>query len=301
MNYSPIILFCYRRLDTLKRCISSLQNCPESKLSDLVIISDMFAKESDAQKVNDVRQFLPSITGFKSIEIIKREKNLGVDFNIITCLKEMAIRFNQFIIVEDDLVVAKDFLRFLNYSLDFYANNTEIVSVTGFSFMNKIPGDYKYDAFFAKRMCPWGWATWSDKIKGVDWEIKDKDSFMQSKETQNHYNEWGSDRSRMLIHTIKGKTKAWDCRLDYYQFKHGYCTLYPIYTLVENIGFGNEDASNTFGYNRYKTKLKLKLGKNLRLPESIFFDQSIVKRFIEKYSVLQRIHTRLMKLIGYKN
>lgn len=301
MNYSPIVLFCYKRVDTLKLCITALQKCPESAMSELIIIADAAGKDTDIEKVNKVQDFLPAITGFKSIEIIKRDKNRGVDFNIISGINEMAERFRQFIVVEDDLVVAKDFLLFLNTSLDFYADNKEIFTITGFSFLNKIPQNYPYDAYFAKRMCPWGWATWSEKIKNMDWEIKDRELFRNSRKAQNSYNEWGSDRSSMLIDTLYGKTRAWDCRLDYYQYKHGFCTLYPVYSLVDNVGFGNEDASNTFGYNRYKSKLKLEINNSLRLPESIVFNEAIVKKFISKYSIIQRLHTRLMKVIGYKN
>ena len=300
-HHSPILLFCYKRLDILKRCVASLQECPESKFSDLIIISDWGAKETDFPKVLAVRQFLPFITGFKSIEIIERTENLGVDFNIIEGIKEMSVRFSQFIVVEDDLKVAPDFLRFLNSSLNFYVNNTEILTVTAFSFINAIPDNYEFDAYFAKRTCPWGWATWANKISEVDWIIEDKELFLKSRKIQRHFNEWGSDRSSMLSKTLKGEIRAWDIRLDYHQFKAGSCTLYPIHTLVDNIGFGGSDASNTFGYNRFKTKVNFSLIENLRLPESIVFNKSISRKFILKNSIMQRIHTRVMKMMGYKN
>lgn len=301
MTYSPIILVCYKRVDTVQRCVAALQKCAESKFSDLIIVADAPAKKTDIERVNAVREFLPTITGFKSIEIILREKNLGVDYNIIHALKEMSARFEKFIIVEDDLVVGADFLRFLNLSLDLYATNPEILTVTGFSYLNKIPEDYPYDVYFAKRMCPWGWATWSDKIKDIDWEIKEKATFLKSTKVQALYNEWGSDRSPMLIKTLNGKIRAWDSRLDYHLFKGGYCTVYPIYTLVENIGFGRDDASNTLGYNRFKTDLKNSNFKITRFPDSIIYNKSISNSFISKNSLSERIYTRIMKSIGYKN
>jgi hypothetical protein len=288
-------------LDTLQRCVASLQKCPESALSDLIIVSDFAANEADVEKVKAVRQYLPTITGFKNIEIIEKDKNLGVDYNIIEGIQMMAARFSQFIVVEDDLVVQEGFLHFLNASLDFYANNPEVLTVTGFSFVDKIPANYQYDGYFAKRTCPWGWATWSHKVKDVDWEIKDKADFLQSPEIRNDFNEWGSDRSDMLTKTLVGKIRAWDIRLDYYQFKKGLCTFYPVASFVDNIGFGNNDASNTFGYNRFKTKLKYSKSDIFKLPESILYDKTISKNFIWKNSLQQRILTKIMKLIGYKN
>jgi hypothetical protein len=89
--------------------------------------------------------------------------------------------------------------------------------------------------------------------------------------------------------------------LDYHQFLNGSCTLYPITTKVENIGFGSEDASNTFGYNRFKTKFKPSVKDAITLPASILFNKIISKNFISKNSLEQRIFTRVMKLINYKN
>jgi hypothetical protein len=301
MKQAPIILFTYKRLYTLQRCIASLQKCPESSETNLIIVCDFAAKESDLEKVNAVRQFLPTITGFKDIEIIERDKNYGVDYNIIDGIQLMATRYENFIVVEDDLVVAPGFLRFLNVSLDFYAKNSEVLSVSGFSFVDKMPENYIYDGYFAKRTCPWGWATWSDKIKEVDWEIKDKNAFLLSGKVQNDFNEWGSDRSRMLINTLEGKIRAWDIRLDYHQFLHKSCTFYPITTKVENIGFGSADASNTFGYNRFKTKFKPSVKDAIILPSSVLFNKIISKNFISKNSLEQRVFTKLMKLINYKN
>ncbi len=301
MNFAPIILFTYKRLDTLQQCVASLQKCPESAESDLIIVSDFAAREIDVEKVMEVRRFLPSIKGFKTIEIIERTQNLGVDYNIIEGIKLMATRFSQFIVVEDDLVVQDGFLHFLNASLDFYPNNPEVLSVSGFSFVKKIPNTYPYDSYFAKRTCPWGWATWSNKIKDVDWEIADKDIFLQSRKIQNKFNKWGSDRSRMLKNTLEGKVRAWDIRLDYQQFKDGTCTLYPVASLVENIGFGSYDASNTFGYNRFKTKTKFNKITNFKFSETVFYNKTISKKFIMKNSIQQRIFTRIMKMINYKN
>ena len=301
MNYAPIILFTYKRLDTLQRCVASLQKCQESSETDLIIVSDYAAKESDIEKVNAVRHFLPSISGFKSIEIIQRDINLGVDYNIIEGIKLMAARFSQFIVVEDDLVVQDGFLHFLNASLNFYEKNAEVLTVSGFSFVDKIPTDYNYDGYFAKITCPWGWATWANKIKDVDWEIKDREHFLKSSKVQKEFNKWGSDRSAMLRKTLLGEIRAWDIRLDYFQFKIGTSTFYPVASFVNNIGFGNIDASNTFGYNRYKTKLNNVKKKEFCFPELIHFNKTISDNFIWKNSLTLRVFTRIMKLIRYKN
>jgi len=303
MEYAPIILFTYKRLDTLKSCLNSLHNCPESIHSDLIIVSDSAAKDTDIEKVKKVRQFLPYISGFKTIEILERERNYGVDYNIIEGIKMMASRFPNFIIVEDDLVVKKGFLSFLNKSLEYYKNHEEVISISAFSYINSFPKQYLYDVYFAKRTNPWGWATWSHKINAVDWELKDKLDFLTNFKNQRKFNEWGSDRSSMLKNTIYNKTRAWDIRLDYDQFKNNTTTVYPINTFVHNIGFGDIDASNTFGYNRFKTKnhlIEMDINQ-IRFLNTVLYNPSIRKNFVNKNSIVQRILTRIMKMIRYKN
>ena len=300
---APIVLFTYKRLDVLIQCLDSLKKCPDAVFSDLIVVSDYQATAADQDKVEAVRQFLPSIAGFKSIEIIEREKNYGVDYNIIEGIKMMAARFPQFIVLEDDLLVEKEFLTFLNMALQYYIDHKEVISVTAFSWVNAIPNNYLFDVYFAKRTNPWGWATWSNKIATVDWELTDQEEFLRDAKIQNKFNEWGSDRSRMLINTIQSKIRAWDIRLDYDQFKNNTTTVYPVASLVKNIGFGDADASNTFGYNRFKTKnSRNKMDvKATRFLPTVEYNRIISKAFISKNSIPQRLLTKLLKLIGHKN
>ena len=66
---SPIALFVYSRLNHLRRTIEALKENPEAAKSDLIIFSDA-AKFSDMQKaVEDVRQYIRDIRGFKSVSI----------------------------------------------------------------------------------------------------------------------------------------------------------------------------------------------------------------------------------------
>ncbi len=301
MSNAPIALFCYKRVDTLQHCISSLKSCPEASLSDLVIFSDAPQNVTDKLKVDAVRNFLITITGFQSVQIHYRETNLGVDYNLIEGIKYMASNAKRFIVVEDDLIVEPFFLAFLNSALGFYINHKEILSISAFNFIQDIPKGYAYDVYFAKRFWPWGWATWSDRIANIDWEISDKNIFLQSSKIQKEFNRWGSDRSRMLSKVLTGKMRTWDIRLDYNQFKADAATVFPIATLVRNIGYTPEDATHTFVYNRYKTNNTFKSKVNLLLPFDIVYDSTISKSFIKKNSLIARLSTRFLRYLRFHN
>ncbi|WP_259013911.1 glycosyltransferase [Emticicia fluvialis] len=298
MNLAPLVLFTFKRIDTLKECIKSLKSCNLSDESELIIFSDAPRNEADIEKVNLVRTFVESINGFKKIELNFREKNYGVDYNIIEGITEISSRFDQFIILEDDLVFDKNFIYFMNLTLNYYKDYKDVISISAFSYLNNIPKDYKYDVYFTKRSWSWGWGSWSDKIRSVDWEIKDSKEFLSNFKTQYKFNEWGSDLSHMLKNTLSGKTRAWDIRLFYYQFKHNLYTIYPTSSLVLNTGFG-ENASNTFGFNRYQGRIGLNNEDKpiYTLPEEIIIDPVIKRSYIFRNSIPMRAMTKIMDFL----
>ena len=299
MDYSPIALFCYKRIDTLKLCIKSLQQCPESKDTDLIIFSDTSTDDKELVLVEKVRDFIKRIDGFKSVYTIYRPINYGVDNNTIEGVKYMSENYDSFIVVEDDLVVSKYFLSFLNQALRKYEDLDEILTISAFNCVD-IPKIYIWDSYFWNLSNPWGWATWSKKIQSVDWDLSIKENFSLNHNLQREFNLFGSDRSRMLIKTITGKIRAWDIRLDYYLFRSKSLTVYSRYNHVLNIGF-NEQASNTFGYNRYKSMIDCPDLLNFKLSNYIIFNSIILNRLINKNSLLARLKTVLFKNLKINN
>jgi hypothetical protein len=297
---TPIALFCYKRLYTLKSCLASLKICPEAIHTDLIIFSDAARNESDKEKVNEIRNYLTQISGFKSIKIIQQDENLGVDYSIIQGIQQMAQDYESFIVVEDDLVVSNQFLRFMNAGLEHFKSFENVLTLCAFNYV-KIPKKYIWDCYFTHRTNPWGWATWSDKIKDVDWDLALTNNFLSNSAEIRAFNLWGSDRSRMLKRTLKNEIRAWDIRLDYYQFKKNLFTAFTCKNLVINNGFNSEDASNTTGYNRFKVCLEYFNLIDFHFPNFIPYNPIVKRRFIAKNSIYNRLITVVLKKMYIKN
>ena len=127
-NLSPIALFVYNRLDTLENLILSLKKNPESEKSDLIIFSDgpNLNDSIDILEVKKVRKFIKSIEGFKTIEIVENTENVGLANSIIQGLNNMCNLYESFIVLEDDLMVSKYFLKYMNTSLQKYKYNNKV-------------------------------------------------------------------------------------------------------------------------------------------------------------------------------
>ncbi|MEO5682377.1 MAG: sugar transferase [Chitinophagaceae bacterium] len=300
MTPAPIVLFTFKRTEALKKSIASLLQCTLAGESELIVYSDAPRNEAENEKVQGVRQFLHSIKGFKNVKIIERPENLGVDYNLINGLKEIAAAHEKFIVIEDDLIYASNFLVYLNQALDFYRDYPDVLNASAFSFISKIPADYKYDAFFTSRSWTWGWASWGSKMKDIDWEVKDYPAFIKDAAQQDAFNKnGGSDLTKMLRETMEGKIRTWDIRMFYYQFKNQLLTLYPASSKVVNIGF-HEEGSHTFGYNRYKTTLDESNKQQFVFQDSSKINKSLNAAFLRRNNLANRIATRIFSMMGIK-
>ncbi len=80
---APIVLFVYNRVNHTRKTIEALKENQLANESYLYIYSDAAKTENEKESVDLVRQYIHTITGFKEIIIIKREKNWGLADSII--------------------------------------------------------------------------------------------------------------------------------------------------------------------------------------------------------------------------
>lgn len=165
-NYAPILVMVYDRLDSLKKCIESLQNCEESAESVLYISSDAAYKSQDAEKIEAVRNYIQTVSGFKKVVPITPNKNKGLNGSYNAAIDLIFKENETFIFLEDDIIVAPDFLKFMNDGLEFYKNDDKIISISGFSHsvFFDVDSSMKSEIYFTNRWCPWGFASWKDRI-----------------------------------------------------------------------------------------------------------------------------------------
>lgn len=299
MNNAPIALFTYKRLDTLKRTVSALQRNDLAKDSDLFIFSDAAKTQADELAVTNVRDFLKTIEGFRSIRISEAKTNQGLAKSIIDGATEVLRSYDIIIVLEDDLTVSSNFLSFMNQCLSFYNSYPEVLSISGYTIPIQVPKDYSFDVYAFPRVSSHGWATWKSKWTGIDWEIKDFDEFKQSATNRRNFRANGSDLYRMLNQQMERKIDSWAIRWQYHLFKNHLLTIYPIVSKVQNMGFGNE-ATHSKGYNRFTTKIDNSENTRFKLLETIKMNDSLFKQFTGFYSIKSRaiakFKTHLLKL-----
>ena len=279
MSLAPIVLFTFNRLDHTKKTIDALKENILAKESELFIFSDGARNSEEYIKVKSVRKYLKSIDGFKKINIIEAEKNRGLAKSVISGVTDIINKYGKVIILEDDLVTSKYFLKYMNEALTIFKEREDIWSISGYGPNINIPTDYKDDIYITKRGSSWGWATWKDRWELVDWKVSDYNIFKSNREMIQEFNLSGKDLAPMLDDQIAGRIDSWAIRWVYSQFRNNMYTVYPIKSLVKNIG---NDLSGT--HTTTTTHFNVKLGeKEINLNKNIKYNKGINKYFKEFY------------------
>ena len=128
MNLAPIVLFVYNRPWHTQQTIEALQKNQLASESELFIYRDAAKAKQDQDKVQEVRDYVHLVDGFKKITIVERDKNWGLAKSIIDGVTAIVNQYGKIIVLEDDIVTSPHFLRYMNDALDFYQNEEAVVS-----------------------------------------------------------------------------------------------------------------------------------------------------------------------------
>ena len=234
MKYFPICLFAFNRPEKLSACIDALLKNQDCDLFELYIFCDGHRTNDEYENVRRVRSIAKNVVGFKKVSVSESSTNKGLENSLIHGL-DFVLKTNPgVIVVEDDVIVSRNFLKFINESLNLYENVPEVGSVHGnfLSFHLKIQS-----TFLLKYSDCWGWGTWRDS-----WNLMILDSrvlIKLIKETKrvNEFNVFGAyPFFKLLQKQCSGDLESWAIRWHASLFVHNRLSLYSRDSLVLNIG-----------------------------------------------------------------
>lgn len=294
--YAPICLFTYNRLKETKQTIDSLKNNYLAMESELFIFSDGPRNEMVKSKVDKLREYLRTISGFKAVSIIESTENKGLANSIISGVTQVINKYGKVIVLEDDLITTANFLNFLNQALDFYKNDINIQSVNGFALDISSTGN-KGDVYFQKRPFSWGWATWSDRWNPniFNKEMIKSEINLNVSVLKKFKKACGDDIVTMLLNSLNEKNDSWYVRWVYNHFKNKRYSVYPRYSLVENIGFG-DSGTHCKNINSYIYKLDNRNKLEFSITKFKEPEKSIDKAFLFNFSLYNKVLIRLKLL-----
>ncbi|MDR1367383.1 MAG: glycosyltransferase [Candidatus Accumulibacter sp.] len=305
---APIVVFAFNRPGHLKRSLEALAGNDLALESALTVFCDGPRSEEEKEKTDAVRKLCRSISGFKSVTLVERDENLGCDPSVSSGLQEFFGVHSEGIVVEDDIVFSPNALRWFNTCLERFRDEPAVFSIAGWSFPGKhlpIPSDYPYDAYFLPRFLGWGWASWADRIKRIDWTLADYETFIETPLLVKAFMRGGADLPDLLkVQRRKGEMDTWDIQAAYAAFKHGQLSLAPRFPYATNIGTSGEGTHirPDLGYHPAHIDLSLALDVPL-LPGHVVADERILKSFRKALRILQpsfglRLARRMKRILS---
>jgi hypothetical protein len=254
--------------------------------SDLHIFSDGPKNHEQTAAVCEVRDYLRTVTGFNTVRIVERERNMGLAASIISGTSQVLNDHAACIVLEDDLLSAPSFLEFMNAALQVYRDRQDIFSVTGYNYPLPLPRDYPDDAYLSYRGSSWGWGTWADRWHRVDWAVSDYPQFADNALDQALFARGGDDLPGMLKLQMEGKIDSWSIRFDYAHHKNNALCLHPVRSKIQNIGF---DGSGVHCGVSEEYRVELDSGRQgFRLRPDIQLDPAIINVFNRRFRAPRR-------------
>jgi hypothetical protein len=297
MELAPIILFVYNRYEHTKKTVESLKLNKLSSNSSLFIFADGNKNSKDKKSVNEVREYITAVTGFKEIKIIFRERNFGLADSVISGVSEVIRKYGKAIILEDDIIISPYFLKFMNEALDYYENDENIFTISGYNFPVTAPKSYKYDIYISPRPSSWGWATWKNRWDEVDWNPVENPLLKRRKSLHSLLDKAGKDLAPMLLKSVEGKISSWAVKYSFTQIQKNAFCIFPLKSLAKNIGTDATGTNFDRTTKRYDVLLQLDDPK-IQLSKDLNLNNEIIKQIINlvRPGIISFIKYRLFNL-----
>ena len=273
---SPVLIPVYDRYIHFEKVINTLSKCHNSDKTELYIYID-FAKSNQVLEcqnsiLNTISDFEHN---FKLINVIQRSFNMGAQNNILDAIDDLFRKYKSIIFLEDDCIVHPSFLNFLNSCLNKYADNEDILGVSGYLYPINYPVQFgDKDIVKLPYSSAWGMGLWESKYSRPELKSKQILSLIKQKKivtllknvsNRHHYvslkevffkrDRWG-DFCFML--SLLNNDKKW---------------IFPVHTLVKNIGAdGSGVHQGAYNFNIIDSQI---LPKNLNLNFNLSEDHNL--------------------------
>ena len=184
--------------------------------------------------MQEVRDYIKTITGFKSIVVEEATENRGLAESVIYGVGKVLEEHGRAIVLEDDLVLSPYFLSYMNEALEMYKDEEDVININSHVLSSPMTFRENFLISFANS---WGWATWK---RGWQYFEPDAQKLLAKIEGEGREREFdmGYHFTRMLCEQCEGKINSWAVRWNASLFVNRKLSLNVGRPLVVNGGFG---------------------------------------------------------------
>lgn len=232
---TPIAVFCYNRPQHLHAALEALRRCDEYEKCPLYIYCDAPSQESDVIDAKATQATAYAWTKLYGGTVVVREKNYKFQ-NIVLGVTEICDRYGSAIVIEDDIIVAPDFLQYIRRGLDKYKDSEKVMLISGQMYPDVLPKNSS--PVFLPKTFIWGWATWQRAWRQYnDWDPQEAQKALEDRLWRYRFNCNGMfPFTDTLEKVLRDPDYTWDVQWNFVVFNTGGLGLYPPRSLIWNAG-----------------------------------------------------------------
>lgn len=303
---APVVLFVYNRPDLTLETLTALERAELSSDSILYIFSDgpkQNVTPQQLQNIEETRRIIRSKQWCKEVIIIEQSQNLGLAQSVINGVSDVLKKHERAIILEDDIIVGRYFLHFMNEQLEAFQNDEYIAGVTGFCYLD----NPEKNNFLLPIGCSWSWATWKRVWDNFITDPHTILNHLEKNKLTEQFDFGGYAFYKMLQNQALGKVDSWAIRFYGSFFINKQYFVYPPTSLVSNTGFG-ENATHTkasvplFEKEAFQGRISSNKAtldgsqKQIKRTQKAFLSHRPQKQTNKKSSMIHRIKSKLKSI-----
>ena len=279
--YSPVALFAFNRPYHTNKTLKYLSENEISKETEIFAFIDGARNNTEIHLVDYVEKIIRTYSNkFKKITISRSNQNLSESTNKRIGISNVLSKYENIIVLEDDICVSKYFLEYMNNALVKYKNFKKVWHINGFNYPNE--SNLFENAFFTRCMEFWGWGTWKDRwFKFRDDPLANDPFYLISKFDKKQIKKFNLDlrhniRWSMVIANANGELpNTIDIFWEAYIFMNEGLCLSPKISLTRNIG--HDDTGENCGTNKELIYQTIQNNINNLYPLNIEEDKEIIE------------------------
>lgn len=234
-SLAPIALFVFNRPNHTRQTIESLKANHLATESDFFIFADGARSEKDEDAVKQVSDYIATVDGFKSVTVVKQNKNLGLANSIIGGVTRLSQTYGKFIVFEDDLICSEHTLQYLNDGLDLYQNEERVFHVCASMYPIKLSDDLP-ETFLYRATHSCGWASWKRAWDKFNPDVDDLMSQFDKQKIREFTFDGKMNFWKQMNAFKAGKNNSWAIRWYASVFLNNGLALNVTQSLINNIG-----------------------------------------------------------------
>jgi len=237
----PVVLFLFKRKDTLERILGRIRSAAPKKI---YLIADGARTSLEKELVGEVRRHAEALIDW-DCEIVKNyaDENRGVYDRIGVGARWVLEKEDCAIFLEDDNLPEVTFFEFCSEMLSRYQTDARVLWICGTNYLGSYDEPNGASYVFTRHLLPCGWATWSSKFRQYydgDLDLLTKQTMGAIESTYSDKRLYYQDRDAVLktrrLLKESPKLASWDRQMLFSLRHNGLYGISPNVNQIMNIG-----------------------------------------------------------------